>query len=187
MILSKRSRALPRRAEAGFTMIELSVVIFLLALISLMVVPNLVDFSSYYLNSSARRLKGTISYLHAQAASKKMYLRLNFDIDNGKYWVSAINEDGEDTLVPFMLAKPVELPEGIGIADVHSLYDKKRTKGKTFIQFFPTGYTERAVIHLKYKDKKFYTLIVSPITGRTKIEENYVELSVAKSSSTPYY
>ncbi len=84
-----------------------------------------------------------------------------------------------------MLAKPEELPKGISIADVHTLYDKTRTQSRTAIQFFPTGYTESAVIHLAHKDKQAYTLIVQPITGRTKIENKYVELSSTQKLSTP--
>ena len=112
-----------------------------------------------------------------------MYLRLNFDIDNNKYWVSTVNDEGEDTLVPFMLAKPEELPRGVYITDVKTLNDKKRTEGIAFIQFFPTGYTENAVVHLQTRNEDIVTLVVQPLTGRTKIENKYVELSNATPSS----
>ncbi len=40
--------------------------------------------------------------------------------------------------------------------------------GLTYLHFFPTGFTERAVMHLK-NDEEVFTIKIEPLTGRTKV------------------
>ncbi len=165
--------------ESGFTLIELSVVILLLALISAFTMPIALQHSGYYLDSTARRLGSVIGYIRSQAASKKMMLRLNFDIEKRQYWVSTFNEDGEDVMVPFEMAKLTDLPRGVSVADVHVRFSDKINEGKAAIQFFPNGYVEGGVIHLKDDNEGACTILINPLTGRTKITDKYIEVENA--------
>jgi general secretion pathway protein H len=52
------------------------------------------------------------------------------------------------------------------------------TSGRGYIYFWPGGLTERAYIQLKRAGggEEALTVIVSPLTGRTKIEKGLVDL-----------
>ncbi|MDD9945452.1 MAG: prepilin-type N-terminal cleavage/methylation domain-containing protein [Myxococcales bacterium] len=47
--------------------------------------------------------------------------------------------------------------------------------GQGAVHFFPTGYTEHAVIHLSDGDEGIYSVEIHPLTGRTKIHRDAFE------------
>ena len=47
-------------------------------------------------------------------------------------------------------------------------------KGKAYLYFFPDGHTERAIVRLS-QDDDFYTLLVSPLTGRVDVKAGKIE------------
>jgi general secretion pathway protein H len=74
--------------------------------------------------------------------------------------------------------KPVTLKKGsIKIAGV---YTPRQTDevvaGRAYIYFFPMGQTEPAIVHLSDPEgNTVYSIVVHPITGRTKIYNEYVK------------
>lgn len=71
-----------------------------------------------------------------------------------------------------------ELGKGVDIAQVQTEHDENPvTSGRGYIYFWPGGYTERAHVELKRAGgEDALTVIVSPLTGRTKIEKGLVDL-----------
>jgi general secretion pathway protein H len=73
--------------------------------------------------------------------------------------------------------RPVTLKKGsVKIAGV---YTPRQTDevvaGRAYIYFFPMGQTESAIVHLSDESgETFYSIVVHPITGRTKIYNEYV-------------
>lgn len=73
--------------------------------------------------------------------------------------------------------KKVKLPDSVKIRDVFvghqpGLIDA----GQAFLYFFPSGQTEHAVIHLSDEDEETnYTVIVNPVTGRSRVTDEYLE------------
>ncbi len=49
------------------------------------------------------------------------------------------------------------------------------TSGPAYLYFFPTGMTERAVIHLADDSQNAYTLLVEGLLGTVKVLPSYVE------------
>jgi general secretion pathway protein H len=76
-----------------------------------------------------------------------------------------------------MLSPKVVLPDGVGIQGVWTAHQEERvTAGRAYLYFFPSGQTERAVVHLMDEDENVYTLQVEGLTGRVKILPEYVEV-----------
>lgn len=48
-------------------------------------------------------------------------------------------------------------------------------KGRAYLYFFPDGHTERALVHVADGDD-FYTLLVSPLTGKVEVKNGRIEL-----------
>ena len=48
-------------------------------------------------------------------------------------------------------------------------------KGRAYLYFFPDGHTERALLRIADGDQ-FYSLLVSPLTGRVEVKSGRVEL-----------
>jgi general secretion pathway protein H len=73
--------------------------------------------------------------------------------------------------------KPVTLK---GKAKIASLYTPRLAEplssGRGYIYFFPLGQTEPALVHLTdMSDRKFYSLVVHPLTGRVQVQNEYIE------------
>ena len=77
---------LPRSPAAGFTLIELILVMTLLAFASALVAPNLASFfRGRGLDQEARRLLSLTSYAHSRAVAEGVPIELWFDEPNGIY------------------------------------------------------------------------------------------------------
>jgi general secretion pathway protein H len=67
-----------------------------------------------------------------------------------------------------------------GKAKVASLYTPRLAEplsnGRGYIYFFPLGQTEPALVHLSDIDeRKFYSLVVHPLTGRVQVLNEYIQ------------
>lgn len=69
----------------------------------------------------------------------------------------------------------VALPRGVRVSDVwFDGMHAAAAAGSLALIFFPTGYTQHAIIHLEDADKNAFTLEVEPLTGRTHIAEGFL-------------
>jgi general secretion pathway protein H len=71
-----------------------------------------------------------------------------------------------------------ELGKGVDITRVQTEHDEQPvTEGRGYIYFWPGGLTERAHVQLKRAGSEdALTVVVSPLTGRTKIEKGLIDL-----------
>jgi hypothetical protein len=71
-------------------------------------------------------------------------------------------------------AKKVQLKK-VRLFDVYTPRQREAYKtGKAYLYFFPDGHTERAILHLADGDD-FYTLMVSPLTGKVEVKVGRIE------------
>ena len=76
-----------------------------------------------------------------------------------------------------------QLDKGVDLSRVQTEHDEQPvTTGRGYLYFWPGGLTERAHIQLKRPGSDdALTVIVSPLTGRTKIEKGLVDLPEPRS------
>jgi general secretion pathway protein H len=76
------------------------------------------------------------------------------------------------------LASGRPLGKGVVIAQVRTEHDEEPIReGRAYLYFWPGGTTERAIVQLKKEGDKdaSLTVVVSPLTGRAKIEKGAVD------------
>ena len=176
--LKIQNSKLKTRPQAGFTLIELSLVLLLLAIAIAFVAPRLRDPSSQELQSHAHRLRTTIRFLRSEAVLNGRVYTLNYDLDQQRYWITSENTDGaaavggdaKDELG--ILAKPVALPNTVAFSDIVFEGVGKLNQGQMFTRFFPDGFVEPTVVHMD-NGKQAVTLIAMPYTGEVKQYEGY--------------
>lgn len=166
-----------RREERGFTLIELSVVILIIAIVARFAVPRLRNLTAAELGATTRRLAQTTRYLYEESALRGTVLTLYFDLDRQQYWVARPEEGTglpvEDT---DLLARRVALPDGVSVADVVVPGAGKLSTGLVPTRFYPEGYADRSVIHLVDSGGHAYTLRIDPVRGRGEIFDGYQDL-----------
>jgi len=109
----------------------------------------------------------------ADQDKKRRFVSRSF-IESGEMWQPKKKATFSNFAGP--LTPKISLPDSVAFQDVWVSHQTERvTTGQAFLYCFPTGMTERAVIHLIDEDDNPYTLWVYPLTGRVKIYPEYME------------
>jgi len=82
----------PRVSGAGFTLIEILIVLAIVALIGGMSIRGLRSLAKSDLRTSVSHLSGAIRYLFNRAATTGKYYRLVIDVDQGRYWAEVSDD-----------------------------------------------------------------------------------------------
>jgi len=175
-----------RRTASGFTLIELAVVLFLMALMALLIVPSIKGFHVSSLKHEARRLAARASFLYDQASAAKMVLRLTFNLDAQGYSVSRLDPHSPNPIFAPDLeagAGTVALPSDVKLRDVTVEGKGTVTRGTVSVNFYPEGYVDATVVHLIDPAGTVFTLSFQPLTGRVNITRGDLIPNVAQARS----
>ena len=163
------SKAGAYRAERGFTMVELSMVLLVLGIVMAIMLPRFSGtLERQQLRSTINVMHGTVRYLQAYAALTKRVYRLTFDLD--RQVMSVCYFEG-DTCTPEMgrELRDYVLPASVHILDVVSPQGAKTRAGEAATHFHPTGLAEPSIIHLGTNSNQKATLVIEPLAGRVKV------------------
>jgi prepilin-type N-terminal cleavage/methylation domain-containing protein len=174
---ASKSRSEKRVArQAGFTLIEMTVVIVILSVVAFLVLPRLPFAHERDLKTSARTLAASLRYLGDLAISSKQHYRLRFTLVTNEITVTRVIPEGDELPVTDVTLTRLSLRDGIVFADVVTPQLGKVAEGKAVLDFGPLGVEELAVIHLKpTDDSRYYTVAVYPGSGRVTVLEGYQE------------
>jgi general secretion pathway protein H len=169
-----------RRREGGFTLIEIGLVLLIIATVVALVVPRFRDQSLQELQSQTRKLAATFRFLQEEAILNGRVYRLNFDLDQQRYFVTEADLEDESAFTQTttgVLSHDVILPSTVQIADVDTPESGgKLYEGVALAHFFPDGFVEPMAVHLQ-NGQEFYTLYVANgLTGRAHVAAGYIDL-----------
>ncbi len=162
----------------GFTLLECTVVLFIIGLLVVMAVPQLGDLDGARLESSARRLAALVRYLNGEAAFKSQLYRLNYDLEQQTYWVTiltATRNTPEFLPDSSPLARPVQLSPNVTFVDVRVPSAGRVRTGQVYTHFYPQGYTDPTIIHLRDQRSRVVTIMVPPLPAEVRVYEGYVD------------
>lgn len=158
--------------QAGFTLVELVLVVLLLGLLASLTMPLLGRGNPGNLNGVARRLAGTVKYLYNEAAMTGLEQRLVFDLGDGSYWSQERSESGELERRDGM-GRRYRLPESVAIESIYQPRNGEYRSGEVITRMQPGGWLDETIIHLRDEDERKLTLRLVPLTGLTEFYEGY--------------
>ncbi len=151
-----------RIPNAGFTLIELIVVIFIISLTASIVMPSLWGSGERYLKSEAKRIGNTLRYIYGEAVSKKQTYAVKIDIENNTWAFESKSESRSFEIKNEVMFKDIIIPSHGEIS-----------RGELTLIFGPLGPEEPITLHL-IRDDAEYTVKFNHLNGRAKVLKGYI-------------
>jgi prepilin-type N-terminal cleavage/methylation domain-containing protein len=167
---------------AGFTLLEITLVLAIMAVLMALTLPRLRDPARSQLLAQSHRLVLTFRLLRSEAVLSGAAYRLNYDLDQQRYWVTPAEQVAD--LAAFArdigsLARGTTLESPVGIMDVVlPTLAGKVAQGQIYTVFYPDGSIDPTVIHLA-NGKEAYTLWLNPMNGHLRVDPGYHEVEYA--------
>lgn len=162
----------PLRVSAGFTILEMLIVLFLLSVIVVVVLPRInLDED---LSSTGRKLIGVLRTFQGLAATSQQPLKLYLDLDQGTYWMMLV--EGKEERIPLDPAwkLPRSLPESIRFTEV-SIGEDKHFSGRVDVSFFANGRIEPVTMYLMDTKNNLLALAVDSLTGGIRVSDERLD------------
>jgi general secretion pathway protein H len=143
------------RAEAGFTLLELMVVLVLMALLIGLVMPNLMHSWEREKNRvTLREFATTLRTARSEAVTRGLRVRLFLDLRTGRYRLEGSAQEGTLT--------------GVSLTDARLVWQNPE-KSQGYIAFFGDGSSSGGKLALVEPTGRQYLLEVEPITGKVSM------------------
>jgi len=158
----------------GFTLIELIVVMVLIAVMTGLAAPRISSFLfSDQLKTTARKLLNLVAETGQNALRDQLPYVLSFDRDRHRFLARAIgaSEDGRP-----VAETRLTVPDDVQLVDIVSAHGGMRKDEKLELVFYPEGYVDQSVIHLRDDEGRELTIFVSPFLGSLRVLDGYIRL-----------
>lgn len=189
-----------RRSAAGFTLVEILVVLGIVAVAMTIAAPRLFN-KTPNIKAVTRQflVLGKEARNRARLSNSTVRLAIDMDPQAPKYWVEKSNgpalilDEAEaerrkeaeekrakdekrapDWPMDTVLTKEKKpLPSGLYFASVETLHMKEpQTEGIAYIHFFPEGMMEAAALQITDRKSLTWTLVYNPLTGQADVVES---------------
>lgn len=161
-----------KTSSAGFTMLEMLIVLFLLTVVVVVVLPRISLDED--LSSTGRKLIGVLRTFQGLAATNQQQVKLYFDLDQGTYWMMMV--EGKEERLPLDPGwkTPRSLPESVRLTEV-SIGQDKHFSGRVDISFFANGRIEPVTMYLMDTKNNLLGLAVDSLTGGIRVSDERLD------------
>lgn len=156
----------------GFTLIELMVVMFLIAMTLGLVAPKI--FTGLFSDASkdkTRMIAGLLAEARNKALTSGKSQFLVFDFERQSFW---LRDEANATQEIIAYEDPGHVLDPILITDFQDSQGKKFSQGSVRIEFFPNGLVRPLLIHLTDQEDIRKTIRVKPFNHRLKVLNGFV-------------
>jgi prepilin-type N-terminal cleavage/methylation domain-containing protein len=157
------------RRNRGFTLLELIIVVLLVSILLMFASVNWNVTSKSGKDALLEDFSAGLSLVREEAISNYENRVLEFHISTNKVMVGVVDQKGL-----FLGSGEVRLPEGYQIKDV-VLNGQPFPSGKCYGTLYPSGTSDRMIIHIEGDNNSSYSLLVNPLTAKVSGENGYFE------------
>ena len=161
-----------RRDRRAFTLIELTIVIFIMMVLSMAAAPSFVrSYNTSQLNAAGRALATTCQFARLHAAMQQQTVTLNLDLDRQVYWVTEpVRADAEGDTGSTL--KTLAMPGRVALASVTTSDGVSYQQGEVHVAFYPNGTCDGVTVTFVGAEKRDAVAVeVDSVTGRASTYE----------------
>ena len=153
----------------GFTLLELTLVMFFIAIIAGLSTPFVMStLDRMELQTSARKVASALRYARSEAIASKKPVVFSGNLDRNQFWVTQGYNNETPKIIS--LADPIRLDHFINEGEDNLFRDDEFT-----VTFFPQGNSSGGLIGMNINESRnsenYYAISIDPITGKTKIKQ----------------
>lgn len=161
--------------SAGYTLIEIAIVMAIIGMVMLLVLPKLPSSDQENLKISARTMASTLRYVQERAATSRTAYSVILSPGKESVKIAEVGADGGDREPTDPLLQKSPVKEGILVADVRIPRIGKVSDGQLRVDVGVGGVRDFVTIHLRSADGQFWTVMAFPSGGKVKAYEGYLE------------
>jgi prepilin-type N-terminal cleavage/methylation domain-containing protein len=163
----------PPRSLAGFTLIELMVVMLLITILLAVAIPR---FGSGPFQDPIKKANrwtiSTVRSLRGAAIQQHMLQSLVLDLNRHRMWV--VHEEMNEEARLQAVEKAFKFPAAIRIVSVQFPGKERVSAGTVEIHFYPSGHSDKAVIHLETDNAERYSWVLEPLLPKVRLHDEWV-------------
>lgn len=156
--------------ETGFTLIELSIAVFIIAIIIAVTIPSFVrSYNAEVLNATGRAIATSCEFAKLNAVLHQQKVGYFIDMDRQTIWLMQANTndaaDGSSSAADVL--KSIPMPSHIGLASAQLGELIPQGRGQVEATFYPNGTCDAFAVTLHGVEKgSGLEVIVDPVTCR---------------------
>lgn len=157
--------------HSGFTLIELIVVMALMGVVLFVAIPRL-EGNPFMddTKESSRWLISKIRTVRESAVRDQKDYVLHIDLDANRIWETQV--DLEEEAAEKAASEARMLPDAFRVADVQYPRQEPQTNGQALINFYRSGFTDKALIHV-LDDDSHLTFVIETFLSDVRILASY--------------
>jgi prepilin-type N-terminal cleavage/methylation domain-containing protein len=158
-----------RRGRAGFSLIELSIVVFIIAIIMAVSVPSFIrSYNAATLNAIGRSVITNCQFAKLNAVLHQKNVAFYVDIDKRMIWLTQFaGTNADDSESSSVVLKTIEIPSRVGVASVQIGDQTAEQKGQVEATFYPNGTCDAFTVTFRGAEKgSGLAIMVDPVTCR---------------------
>src|SRR5262245_9668281 len=161
------------RHPAGFTILEIILVLFLLTGLLSFIIPRLNIGDS--LSSVGRKWIAALRTFQDMSVSSQRIVRVYIDLDRGHYWPLILQDTDEKPPLDPSWLTPVTFPETIRLTDLQ-VRGKTTRGGRADLFFYPNGKMDPAIMHFADPENNILGVRIEPVTAEITVTDQRIEL-----------
>ncbi|HVM59702.1 MAG TPA: prepilin-type N-terminal cleavage/methylation domain-containing protein [Verrucomicrobiae bacterium] len=158
-----------RSSRGGFTLIELSIAVFIIAIIVAVTAPSFVrSYNTEILNATGRTIATSCEFAKLNAVLHQEKVGYFIDMDRQTIWLTQINtNDTADAAGESQVIKSIPIPTRIGLSSAQLGELLPESKGQVQATFYPNGTCDAFAVTLRGVEKgSGLEIVVDPVTCR---------------------
>ena len=154
--------------RAGFTLIELSIAVFIIAIMMAVSVPSFIrSYNTSLLNAMGRTLVTTCQFARLSAVLHQQKATLHVDIDKQMIWLTQPAATTEGAESQDQVLQTITISPRIGLVSAQIADQPIQQKEQVDAVFYPNGTCDALTVTFRGAEKGIgVAVVVDPVTGR---------------------